>query len=150
MFMTTVRRMALAIGLLGMAVGCGGGGTTGGGTGTGGGAIATGGSGGAGTGGATGGAGGGGTTTVTHCDINNLGTQECIEYSPGFPSAQQGCAVLTGTYSTGHCDLTNSSGGCKQLFGSDTQIVYYYTPTVTADAVMAQCVNDGNATYVAP
>lgn len=152
--------MAAAMGLSGLVAGCGSSGTT---TGTGGSGGSAGqvGSGGPGTGvaGGPGGSGGagaagvGGTSgsgTVTHCDINNFGTQECIEYSAGFPSAEQGCGVLKGAYTTGPCDLTGSSGGCKQMFGSATQIVYYYTATVSADTVMAQCVNDGNATYVAP
>jgi hypothetical protein len=100
--------------------------------------------------GSDGGAGVGGMTAVSRCDINNFGTQECIEYSPGYVDPAPGCATLHGTYSTGPCDLSNSSGGCKQVFGSGTTTSYYYSPTVTADAVMVTCTDDGNATYVAP
>ena len=110
-----------------------------------------GGGGGGGSGGGAGSGGSTGTTTVTHCDINNAGTQTCIEYAVGYPDPAPGCAVLHGTFSTGGCDLTSSSGGCKQVFPSiGTMTTYFYLPTITADAVMVQCTNDGNAIYVAP
>lgn len=129
--------------------GCGGGSSPndgGGGSGSPGGASGKGGA-----AGSTGAAGSSGTTTVSHCDIDNAGTRTCIEYAVGFTaSPSAGCAVLQGTYSTGSCDLTGSSGGCQQTVPTiGTQTTYFYAPEVTTAAVMTQCTNDGNATYVA-
>jgi hypothetical protein len=77
---------------------------------------------------------------------------ECIDYNAGttVADAQTGCSILHGTYSAGACDPSSSAGGCRQVFGNGIiQTTWYYSP-ITADAVMATCVADANATYVAP
>lgn len=87
------------------------------------------------------------------CDIMDNG-HECLDYIGGFAAGQpmSDCAHRTGgTYSaTGTCDSASSAGGCKQTFGNGLiQTTWYYDP-VTPDAVMATCVADANAVYVAP
>ena len=124
-------------------------GAGGSGTGSGGSAGAAAGAGGS----ASGGQGGAGNDlgTITHCDINSAGTQTCLEYGTDYTASRAaGCAVLSGSYSAGPCDHASSSGGCKRVFGSGgTETDYYYPPITVAD-VQVQCVNDANATYVAP
>ena len=99
--------------------------------------------------GGSGGAGGGGGGVISSCNVP--GSNFCLEYSPDYTgSVPAGCNVLHGTYATGPCDHASSSGGCRQPAGATgTQTTYYYPPIMPAD-VMVQCVNDGNATYVAP
>jgi hypothetical protein len=96
-----------------------------------------------------GGAGGGGAGTITSCDVPS--SNFCLEYSSDYTgSVPAGCNVLHGTYAMAPCDHAGSSGGCRQPAGATgTQTTYYYPPIMPAD-VMVQCVNDGNATYVAP
>jgi hypothetical protein len=149
--MRTVGAAVFVLGLWGLAAGCSSGTPT------------TGGDGGAGKGGSSGsggagGSGGGatGTTAITRCDIDMPATQDipeykqCIEYAVGYTaSADKGCGILKGTYSTGPCDLTGSIGGCKQVTVAGTMTSYYYMSAVLdAQGVMTQCMNDGNATYV--
>ena len=150
--MRAIRAMAFVAGTLGLVAGCGGGSTP---TGSDGGAGQGGQTGQAGSGGGAGSGAGGakGTTAVTNCDItDSTGYHQCIEYAIGYTaSADKGCGILKGTYSTGPCDAASSLGGCKQPNGSSSMTTYYYpSATITPAAVMAQCVDDGNATYVAP
>ena len=97
--------------------------------------------------GGSGGAGGGGVISSCNVPSSNF----CLEYSPDYTgSVPAGCNVLHGTYATAPCDHAGSSGGCRQPAGATgMQTTYYYPPIMPAD-VMVQCVNDGNATYVAP
>jgi len=145
--MRTVLAIAFALMTLGVAAGCSSSGST---TGSDGGA----GSGGqAGTGGAGGSGGGGGAMAgygLTHCDLLVVDTHSCDEQYWDIASAHKGCDLRMGTFAMGPCDLTGSTGGCKRVNGMMTETLYYYAPSVTAADVMAQCANDGNATYVAP
>ena len=154
--MRTVAAAVFVLGLWGLAAGCGGTTATGGAGGVGA-AGKSGASGSAGAGGSGTGGGATGTMAITRCDIDMPATQdipeykECIEYAAGYTaSADKGCAILKGTYSTGPCDLTGSVGGCKQVIGAGTMTSYYYmSPVLDALGVMNQCLADGNATYVA-
>lgn len=146
-------------GTAGVTGGAGGGtagvtGSTGGAAGTAAGGATVSGTGGTGAGGHAGsGAGGTGTggAGVTHCDVGG-GTPVCYEYSADYTANRAaGCAALSGTYATGPCDHTGSSGGCKRSVPSQgSETTFYYMPSVTPADVMVQCVNDANATYVAP
>jgi len=77
-------------------------------------------------------------------------THTCDETFWDVASAHKGCDKRSGTFATGACDLSGSTGGCKKVLGAMTETLYYYAPTVSAADVMVQCVNDVNATYVAP
>lgn len=121
-----------------------------GGAGTGGQSGATGdagqGSGGAGTGGASGTNG-----VVSHCDTTNGGTHLCNEYGADYTvDLEASCTVIDGMYAMGGCDHSGSAGGCmRTVAGVGTHTTFFYAP-LTADDVMVQCKNDGNATYVSP
>ncbi len=101
---------------------------------------------------AAGGARGAGPKVVTHCYVDMSGSQTCAEYEPDYTAnGSAECNVLHGTYSTGPCPSVSSSGGCKRVLNpGGTRIDYYYMPAFQPDAVMVQCTNLGDATYVPP
>jgi hypothetical protein len=87
---------------------------------------------------------------ATSCDIDNMGTRYCIDWSASFLSnTMADCATNKGVFSDGLCDLTDVTGGCKQNILGGTQTVWFRLP-ITADSVMATCEADGNAVFVSP